>query len=399
VIDYVRTYGRLERALASIEQSAGIASTLSGILGAIMEGPGPELGIIGARLYRREPERGVLVLLDSAGSRGPAEPGFEFPLDYPPLRRLFRDGFLLMEEGDPEFDPALEGRVGVQRFAAITVGDTGQHIIAFTITSGIDPERAIYLLGTLRHVINLKMVQTHLLQDIEEARRIQLSLLPRAAPAFHGFDIAARSLPAEEVGGDLYDYLALSDQVLGVAVADSCGHGLPAALMARDVITGLRVALDVQYRLTRGIERVNRVVARSALASRFISLIYVEFEPTGNMVYCNAGHPPGLLCREGRITPLRLGGPVLGPVPTATYERGFERFPPDATLLLYTDGITDAEAPGGERFGTERLEHLLADHSAQPATTLVDRIFDAVATHAPGPRGDDQTVVVIRRAS
>jgi sigma-B regulation protein RsbU (phosphoserine phosphatase) len=397
MIDYVQTYHKLEQALEAIEASAGMTSSLSGILQAIIDGPGPDMGITACRLYRFDPETDSFVLIDAAGPHGSAPLGFSVPRDYAPIQRLLREGFVLMEQGDPEFDASLEGRVGVERFAAIRVGDATPYVVAFTVSGDMDPERAVVLLGTVRHVINLKMVQGHLLQDIEEARRIQLSLLPQRTPEFHGFEFATHTAPAEDVGGDLYDFLRLNENVLGVAIGDSCGHGLPAALMARDVVTGLRVVLDVDYRMSRGIERLNRVVSRSALASRFISLLYVEFEPTGNIIYCNAGHPPGLLWRGGRIHRLRLGGPVLGPVPSATYERGFERFTQGSALLLYTDGIPEARSPAGSAFGVGRLERLFRESQHLPAQTIVDRIIEEVDRHAPGPRQDDQTLVVVKR--
>lgn len=397
MIDYVRTYRRLEQALASIEESATVHERLSGIVNAIVDGPGPDLGITGCRLYRLDEVRQAVVLIASAGPQA-IEPGFAVPAHYEPIKRLLEgEGFLLMEKDDPGFDTNLEAQVGVERFAAIAVGEARTHIIAFTLSGAMDPERALYLLATIRHVIDLRLEQSHMLRDIEETRRIQMSLLPDRPPSFHDFDIAARSLPAERVGGDLYDFIRQGEHVLGVAIGDSTGHGLPAALMARDVITGLRVALDLSYRLTRGIEKVNRVVARSALASRFISLLYVEFEPTGNIVYCNAGHPPGLLWRGTRLRRLSLGGPVLGPVPNTEYQRGFERFPPGSVLALYTDGITEAHSRAGEPFGVERIESIVRAERDRPAAEIVERIFAAVDAHARGPRQDDQTVVIIKR--
>jgi sigma-B regulation protein RsbU (phosphoserine phosphatase) len=167
--------------------------------------------------------------------------------------------------------------------------------------------------------------------------------------------------------------------------------------MARDVITGLRVVLDVQYRLTRAIERVNRVVSRSALASRFITLVYAEFERNGNMVYCNAGHPPPLLFQDGQVRKLEIGGLLLGPEPNASYERGFERFVPGSTLLFYTDGIVEAQNRSGKEYGAARLEKLLRHMKGAGAAEIVDAIFAEVERFAPGPRRDDQTVVVVRR--
>jgi sigma-B regulation protein RsbU (phosphoserine phosphatase) len=167
--------------------------------------------------------------------------------------------------------------------------------------------------------------------------------------------------------------------------------------MARDVVTALRAVLDVHYRLTYAIERVNRIVARSALASRFISLFYAEFEPSGNLVYCNAGHPPPLLLREGQVTALRRGGLVLGPDPGAVYERGFRNFQPGSTLLLYTDGITEAASNSDTQLDLQRLAALLVETDGESAEKIVDEVFRRVATLAPGAPEDDRTVLVVRR--
>jgi hypothetical protein len=373
-IDYQKTFRALERSLESIERSAQDTHTLSGILEAIILGPGPALGLSGARLYKLDPIEGVFVLEAAVGEPYGLSPGLKVPADYLPIVRVQNEGLVLITADDPGFDPSIEGRVGVGCFAAISVGESTPHLIAFTINNPLDTERVIYLLGI-----------------------IQLSLLPAQPPSLAGFDIAGKSVPAERVGGDLFDYHRLSDKVLGVSVVDSSGHGLPAALMARDVITGLRVVLDVEYRMTRAIEKVNRVVARSGLTSRFITLFYAEFESNGNLVYCNAGHPPPLLLHGGQIRELREGGIVLGPDPKATYERGFESFEPGSVVLLYTDGISEAVNRRGIQFGTQRLARLLRQLERESAQQIVDAVFEAVGKHTGGVRADDQTVVVIRR--
>lgn len=395
-IKYRHTYRMLEQALARIEHSVETNSTVSGILEAVIQGPGSLLGIEAARLYRFD-GAGHYVLIAAQGGNSQAQLGLRVPCDYPPVRKAIMDGLVLLEEGDPGFDHRIEDQIGVKRFAAVTIGSAGEFMIAFTLQPTVDLEQSIYLLATMRHIINLKLELGERQQDLKEARLIQMSLLPNKPPNFPPFDIAGRSVPAEEVGGDLYDFIQMSPTCLGVAIADSSGHGLPAALMARDVITGLRCVLDIQYKLTRAVERVNRVVARSALTSRFITLFYCELEPSGNFIYCNAGHPPGLLLREDKITELSIGGMVLGPEPNASYQRGLERFLPGTTLLLYTDGIIEAESLDGEDYGRQRLEKCLMKYQHLPAAQIVDKIYEEVDTFSPIPRNDDQTVVVVRR--
>ncbi len=224
-----------------------------------------------------------------------------------------------------------------------------------------------------------------------------MSLLPKASPAFLGWDIHGASVPAEAVSGDLYDFLPVGERTLGIAVADSSGHGLPAALQARDVITGLRMGISENLKIISTIERLNKVIHRSTLATRFVSLFYGEIERNGTFVYCNAGHPPALLYQDGTFQELDQGGLVLGPDPEAHYDRAYVRLKPGGVLVIYTDGITEASAPNDEDFGVERLKRLVATGSHLPSQALAETIFQQVEAFSRRPRPrDDQTVVVVR---
>ena len=211
------------------------------------------------------------------------------------------------------------------------------------------------------------------------------------------YDVHGRSVPAEAVGGDLYDFIQYSDRILGIAVTDASGHGLPAALQARDVITGLRMGMAEHLKIVSTIERLNKVINRSTLVTRFASLFYGELERNGNFIYCNAGHPPALYCHDGLFHELDQGGMVLGPDPDARYERGYLQLRPSDVIVIYSDGITEAQSPEGEDFGVPRLQGLIADHKSLTARALTDLIFQRVDafTRRARPR-DDQTVVVVR---
>ncbi|MEK7283592.1 MAG: PP2C family protein-serine/threonine phosphatase, partial [Acidobacteriota bacterium] len=172
---------------------------------------------------------------------------------------------------------------------------------------------------------------------------------------------------------------------------------LPAALQARDVITGLRMGMSEHLKIVSTIERLNKVINRSTLVTRFASLFYGELERNGNFIYCNAGHPPALLYQDGRFQELDQGGLVLGPDPDAHYERGYLRFRPSDVIVIYSDGITEAQSPEGEDFGVPRLQGIIAGHLSLPARGLADLIFQQVEAFSRRSRPrDDQTVVVVR---
>jgi len=394
--DYKKLFRKLEATLSQIERQADTPATLAAIVRSLVDDFHEELGVQNARLYERRGNSYVLTRTYGPGQHLPA--GLRVPVAYPAIQLALERGYCFLSEGDPEFDEKIEKKLGgVSQFAAITLGDHGEHLVGFTIRKGADPDQVRLSLNTVRHAVNLKLRQEVLESLIEEAKRIQTSLLPQGAPSFADFDIAGRSVPAEAVGGDLFDFIAVSGRILGVAIGDSSGHGLPAALQARDVITGLRVLMNEDYKIVRAVERINRVISRGSPVARFISLFYGELEANGNLIYTNAGHPPPLVLREGEIKLLKKGGLVLGPSADAIYDRGYLAFRPGSCMLMYTDGIVEAPSPSGEEFGTERLAELLRRNAKRPAAEQVDRIFEAVRKHAPGPLADDQTVVVVRR--
>lgn len=393
-MNYKDLFRKLERSLAEIQGSEDLTATLSAILKRLVDDY-RDLGIVGGRIYAR---RGAHYVLQREYPVRRAPRGFKIPASYQPIRDMLEHGIVRQDLRDPGVDPKIERALGVKTFAAIAIGERGEHLMAFTLRPRSEREHVVYTLNTIRHVINAKIRQEQLADRVAEVRAIQMSLLPRTAPSFEGFDVWGATRPAEEVGGDLYDFIAVSPRVLGIAIADSAGHGLPAALQARDAIIGLRMGVEERLRITATVEKLNKVVSHSALASKFISLFYGEIEKNGNLVYVNAGHAPPLLRGRGGLQELTLGGLVLGPSPHALYERGYVTLEPGAALLAYTDGISEAENPRGEAFGVERLKDLLLGKAWTSARDLVQAVFDgATAFVGSDLRVDDQTVVAVVR--
>jgi sigma-B regulation protein RsbU (phosphoserine phosphatase) len=265
--------------------------------------------------------------------------------------------------------------------------------------TGDDHEALVATLNIIRLAVNQKLREERVVEIMEDARQIQNSILPRHLPQPGDFGIAARSVAAEIVGGDYYDVIVLDDNIFDVAVADATGHGLPAALQVRDIFTGLRMGLSREYKVTRTIQRLNRIIHRSRLATKFVSVFLAEISLDGTIIYCNAGHPASLLIRaDGTVVKLRTGGMILGPNPTATYSIGVDSFQPGDLLVLYTDGITEAVNEAGDEYGEERLIHSARAIRHQDPIAVVDRVFSDVDEFSVGPLpADDQTLVVVKR--
>ncbi|MCU0611239.1 MAG: SpoIIE family protein phosphatase, partial [Candidatus Eisenbacteria bacterium] len=259
--DFKALYGKIERALAHFQRIQDSTELLEVVMETLVRDFRDDLGFEMGRLYRRE-EQDFILCCTYGGSRH-VPIGFKVPRDYPPHVRTLAEGLLIMGKGGPGYDEQFEWAVGVtSTFAAIAVGPDNSHVLAFSVNGSIKEEHILYSLSAVRHVINLKLEERKLAGIIEEARIIQESLLPVSAPDCPGYDIHGESRASEVVGGDLYDYLEFPGCALRVAIADAAGHGLPAALVARDVITGLRMGKESGATVVRTVERLNRVINR-----------------------------------------------------------------------------------------------------------------------------------------
>jgi sigma-B regulation protein RsbU (phosphoserine phosphatase) len=306
-----------------------------------------------------------------------------------------------MDAEDPDIDRNLESQLGVQRFAAIEVGSE-EYVLAFDVASGNDRDDILFSLGILRHSVNQKIRRDRMEGIFEQARKIQASILPKRVPEYADFDIYGRSEPIEGVGGDYFDYIPVTEKILGLAIADVSGHGLPAALQVRDIYMGLRMGLARDFKIVRTVERMNKIIHKSTLTSRFVSMFYGELELNGVFIYVNAGHPPPFhIAADGAVRHMEEGGPVLGPLPDATYERGFVIMKPGDMLVFYTDGICETQGRDEDgrllgEFGMERLIEVSREHQGETAREVVDAIFASVESFSrEAPPDDDRTVMVV----
>jgi sigma-B regulation protein RsbU (phosphoserine phosphatase) len=301
-----------------------------------------------------------------------------------------------MDPTDPGFDLALEQKLGARRFCAIAVGDE-DYIIAFNVSPALVREDILFSLNLIRYAINQRIRANRFESLIGEAQRIQQSILPQRVPKYAGYDIWGRTVPAEIVSGDFYDFIPVSDNILGLAIADGSGHGLPAALVVRDIYMGLRMATDRDFKIIRTVEKLNHIIHRGRLTTKFVSLFYGELETGGILIYTNAGHNPPFVLKNGKVDFLRNGGPVLGPTPDATYTRGFANLQPGDLLCMYSDGIIEAQDKQEREFGTERLLRVVKAARNRSAKEIGQEVLTRVANW--GREGQDDRTIVIVKAS
>ncbi|MEM8782769.1 MAG: GAF domain-containing SpoIIE family protein phosphatase [Planctomycetota bacterium] len=251
------------------------------------------------------------------------------------------------------------------------------------------------------------------LRQLNLAADVQRRMLPAAAPEVPRLDVAAKYVPSYQLSGDFYDFVRLGQPGphcnWGFAIGDVAGKGIAASLLMASVRASLRAYAHDLYHLSDVIRRVNIALCRDTLDAEFATLWYGVYDPkTRRLTYCNAGHEPPLLLRDGTLLPLDEGGMVVGVDRQQTYTHHLVDLQPDDLILLYTDGLPDAMSPPPEqrRFGRERIDALFhevlnrggpaAFGSAQDFLNLTLR---KLRDHTGPRRGSDDCTLVALRAT
>lgn len=238
-------------------------------------------------------------------------------------------------------------------------------------------------------------------RELDIARQIQRSILPATFPPFpqhRELELFATMLSAREVGGDFYDFFLLEDGTLGFVIGDVSGKGMPAALFMAVSRTLVRATALAGLSPGRCLERVNRLLCAENPSDMFVSLCYGVLDfATGRVRFSNGGHNPPLWRRgHGTVEPLPRTGPLLGVLDEAVFAEAVVELRPSDTLLLYTDGVTEAVDADERLFGDDALVQLLAATAAAPPA-LVQQVVAHVQAHSSGvAQSDDVTLLAIR---
>jgi sigma-B regulation protein RsbU (phosphoserine phosphatase) len=235
-----------------------------------------------------------------------------------------------------------------------------------------------------------------LAREHEEARQIQRALLPSVMPVVDKCTIHALWTPAGTIGGDCFDVLRFSNSRVAISIADVVGKGLPAALLMSNLQAAVRAFATAAADPHDVCGSVNRLLCRNIESGKFVTFCYVDMDTDGRTLrYANAGHfPPMLVRADGRIDRLQPTGIVLGVSADWRYQAANVTLRSGDRLVCFTDGITEAESPGGEPFGEDRLAEMIARHRTEPADALTRVVLDAVnGWTGTGPQ-DDATLIV-----
>lgn len=239
-------------------------------------------------------------------------------------------------------------------------------------------------------------------EEMRMATDIQINLMPKEQPVYDGYDIAGKSIPAKEVGGDYYDFIPLKGDPyrLAFCLGDVTGKGLPAALLMSNIQATVRSQTLMTDSPKDSMVNANTLMFQSTDSGKFITMFYGILDTRQHtLTYCNAGHDnPFLFSANPEPTRLDKGGVVLGFVPQYPYVEESIVLAPGDRLVIYSDGVTEAKNEADEEFGEERLQQLILQNKNLSASELTDKIISAVMEFAGSvPQGDDITVVVAGR--
>lgn len=237
-------------------------------------------------------------------------------------------------------------------------------------------------------------------EELNIARQIQQGLLPTELAQMEGYDFAALNISSKQIGGDYYDLIDIGNGEMVIVIADVSGKGTPAALLMANTQAALRALSPLNIPLPELISRLNNLLYGNTSSDKFVTLFCARLHvPSRMLTFVNAGHnPPFLLRRTGEIELLSDGGLVLGIMETMIpYEEKTIELQRGDTVLMYTDGVTEALSPESEEFTEERTEAALRKNTSASAQGIIETVLSDVQAHADiAPQSDDITMIVLK---
>lgn len=372
-----------------------------------------QINIIGGRIWHLQAELKAYRLTYEQGSIENIGLNFTLPIkDYPVFEQVAYRRTVLASETNKTLR-----KKGIVHYSATGIGERVkigrteyyQYLMAFNAqgaenslvyTMNIISQSVSSLLASRKTEAHTRLLQS----DLDQAWELQRHILPAHEFEFGLFQLYGVSLPERIVGGDFFNYyLYKSDQErMGVAIGDAASKGLSAAVQALFVSGALMMGVEFESKISTMLSRINKINRRIFPDDRFLTLFYCElFNSTNGLcIYSNAGHSSPIWYRaeSHTCTYLDATGPVLGLLPDQNFGTSNINFSKGDILLLYTDGITEANN-GEDEFGEKRLEKILLESAGQTPKRIARKILEEVQTFsAQGEYHDDKTIVVIKRA-
>jgi serine phosphatase RsbU (regulator of sigma subunit) len=363
-------------------------------------------------------QRGVLMILEGDQLVPKAHKGDGFRISTAVRDRVLKERSSILVR-DAQLDDAFKGRMSIVEQKVHTMMaaplQTKERIIGLIYLDSPFVLREftkddLSLLTVMANVAAIRIENARLAEveqaerimarDLSQAAVIQGGMLPEKAPEVPGADLAGFNMACRTVGGDYYDFFTYPDGRVALALGDVSGKGMPASLMMMALQARVHVLAEDPGNLAHFMTRINKATCEKCPSNRFITFFFSVFNAvTGDLAYANAGHNPPIIVRaNGEAEMLTGGGPVLGILSTASYSELYANLDHGDTLVLYSDGVTEANNAAYDEFDEERFIEVLQAHRTLPAAQIVQAVIKAVTEFAAGaPQADDITLLVAKR--
>lgn len=237
-------------------------------------------------------------------------------------------------------------------------------------------------------------------KELKIARSIQEGLLPSVIPTVDGLEIAARNIPSQEVGGDYYDLISLTDSKAYIAIGDVTGKGIPASLIMANIQAVLHALAPLELSIEEKTARINDIIYKNTPPDKFVTFFWgIADANERTFTFVNAGHNPPLLFRKSEDKPIELtsGGLILGAMPTmAPYQRDVLHLQPGDVIVMYTDGVSEARSAKDTEYEETGLIKCISSILDQPAENIISGIIEDVQNFSNNQISDDLTLLVIK---
>jgi phosphoserine phosphatase RsbU/P len=394
--------------------STGLDETLNQVASLVFEAVPAERCVI--MLRDEKVEGGTKIAV--ARVRGKDETLSEVRISRTVMDEVIKNGKSVLTsdaQHDPRYASQTMALLGIRSVLAVPLSVTEEEVFGLIYADSPTyeatfTEEHLNILTTLASVASIRVENASLLEarmarermehELTLATEIQQRFQPSTMPEIEGYEFQGISFSCYEIGGDYYDFIETHDGKIFVALGDVSGKGTAAALLMSSVHAAIHAQVAAKSSLLETVKSVNQYLADNTPANRFVTLFIAELDAAnGTLNYINAGHNPPLIGRmDGKIEQLDSGGFPLGILPMADYEMGQLQLNNGEALVIYSDGVSEANNLQDEEYGIERLSDVVAKNLSRSASGLRDKVESSLSAFTQtAPAGDDITLVIVKR--
>ncbi|MGI8813696.1 MAG: SpoIIE family protein phosphatase [Pyrinomonadaceae bacterium] len=394
--------------------ASGLDETLNQVASLVFEAVPAQRCVIMLRDGKESVEMKIMV----ARERGKEETLEEVRLSRTVMDEVLKNGKSVLTadaQHDPRFASQTMTLQGIRSVLAVPLSVDERNIFGLIYADSPTyettfSEEHLNILTTLASVASIRVENATLLEErferermeheLELATEIQQRFQPSSPPIVDGYEFQGISFSCYEIGGDYYDFIERHDGRMLLALGDVSGKGTAAALLMSSLHAAIHAQVSARSSLEEIVNSVNQYLADNTPANRFVTLFIAELEPlTGHLKYINAGHNPPLVGRaDGTILQLSSGGFPLGIMPGAEFEVGETILGSGEALVVYSDGVSEANNIRDEEFGMERLEDVVRRNLAASASGIRDKVESALSAFTQtAPANDDITLLIVKK--